>query len=391
MALDLEKHLVAKANEAYEPLTVNFELTPLCNMHCDMCFIRMSKQETDSLGGLKKGEAWLEIARQLQSMGTLFILLTGGEPMSHPDFDRIYTELRRMGFILTLNTNGTLITEEMCRETFREKPRRMNVTLYGANADTYERLCHHRQGFDQTIRGLELLKKYDIDTKINFSMTQANEQDYDAMMDIAASLGFPVVSNSYMAPDLRTTCGRSCLTPIMRLPAKTAAHLECRFYQYRMKEEFREYVQNSIFKAEKQKVSKEGYMLNCRAGRSSMWIDWRHHITPCVMMEAPSVDLPTGTTYPAYFGDGDFSQVNLENVRVASNEVLTPGDVSSAWQWLVKECVQLPTIDDCAGCNLQHICQVCYAAAYHEKRRCGSVDYLCQMASGLLQELKAAH
>ncbi len=389
MALDLEKHLVAKANEAFEPLTANFELTPLCNLHCDMCFIRMSKQETDRLGGLKSGASWLEIARQLQSMGTLFILLTGGEPMSHPDFAEIYTHLRRMGFILTLNTNGTLITEEMCRETFREKPRRMNVTLYGSSADTYERLCHNRQGFAQTLHGLELLKKHEIDTKINFSMTQANKDEYDEMMRIAAEFGFPVVSNSYMTPDLRTTCGRECQTPLMRLHAGDAGRLECRYYQYRMKDEYKTYAQNAIFKAEKQQAPKEGYTLNCRAGRSSMWIDWRHHITPCVMMEAPSVDLPSGATYPAYHDVGGFAEVDMENVRHASATVLNGGDVPSAWQWIVKECLALPPIEDCAGCGLRHICQVCYASAFHEKKRCGSVDYLCDMAKGLLEGLRS--
>ena len=50
-----------------------------------------------------------------KTWGTLFILLTGGEPMLYPHFKELYTRLREMGFILTLNTNGTLIDNEMVR------------------------------------------------------------------------------------------------------------------------------------------------------------------------------------------------------------------------------------------------------------------------------------
>ena len=200
MSLELEKHLVARANEAFEPLTANFELTPLCNLHCDMCFVRLTRQQVDERGGLHDANSWLDIARQLQQMGTLFILLTGGEPMLHPEFHRIYTTLRSMGFIITLNTNGTMITEEMCRDTFREKPRRVNVTLYGSSADTYGRLCHNRKGYERTVSALRLLRKYDIDTKLNLSMVRENSNDYDDIMALAHELGIPVVSNSICSP-----------------------------------------------------------------------------------------------------------------------------------------------------------------------------------------------
>ena len=387
MALDLEKHLVAKANEAFQPLTVNFELTPVCNFNCEMCFISMSRQETEAFGGIKSADSWIAIAQQLQQMGTLFILLTGGEPMLHPEFDRIYTTLRSMGFILTLNTNGTMITEEMCRETFKEKPRRMNVTLYGTNPDTYERLCHNRNGFEQTMRGLRLLRKYDIDTKINLSMTQINDQEYDELMAIADELGFPVVSNSYMTPDRRKTCGTPCHTLEVRLSAEEAARLDNLFHRYKRGDEYKEFARNAAFKAEEGLPSDEGTTLSCRAGRSSMWIDWQQHITPCVMMEAPYIKFDTGEAHTALIPEAQ-GAADVTAIDAPPIGQVQPGDINAAWQWLVKECLQLPAIDDCKGCRLKHICQVCYAAAIHEKQQYGSLGYLCEMAKGSLKQLK---
>lgn len=380
MSLELEKHLVARANEAFEPLTANFELTPLCNLHCDMCFVRLTRQQVDERGGLHDANSWLDIARQLQQMGTLFILLTGGEPMLHPEFQRIYTTLRSMGFIITLNTNGTMITEEMCRDTFREKPRRVNVTLYGNSADTYGRLCHNREGYERTVSALRLLRKYDIDTKLNLSMVRENNDDYDDIMALADELGIPVVSNSYMFPVQRTLCGRATHVIESRLSAQEAARLNNKFLCYKHEAEYTNFAKQAVFKALNGTPSAEGTTLSCRAGRSSMWVTWQHHITPCAMMDTPCIDLSTGVTQDLDTTTFNRKTGETETSAQPKSTTLPPGDLKAAWKWLTATCQQFPAIEECKGCRLHHICQVCYAAALHELKESGSVNYLCDMA-----------
>ena len=74
----LEKRLVAKAAEAGVPISANFELTPICNLSCEVCFIRTDRKAVEKEGGLRPLEFWLKTAEELRRMGTLFILLTGG-------------------------------------------------------------------------------------------------------------------------------------------------------------------------------------------------------------------------------------------------------------------------------------------------------------------------
>ena len=380
MSLELEKHLVARANEAFEPLTANFELTPLCNLHCDMCFVRLTRQQVDERGGLRDADSWIDIARQLQQMGTLFILLTGGEPMLHPEFQCIYTTLRSMGFIITLNTNGTMITEEMCRDTFREKPRRVNVTLYGNSDDTYGRLCHNREGYERTVSALRLLRKYDIDTKLNLSMVRENSDDYHGIMALADELGIPVVSNSYMFPVQRTLCGRATHVMESRLPAQEAARLENLYLRYKRGAEYTDFAKQAVFKALNGTPSAEGTTLSCRAARSSMWVTWQHHITPCAMMDTPCIDLFTGATQDLDTTAFNRKTGEAETSAHPRSTTLPPGDLKAAWKWLTATCQQFPAIEECKGCRLHHICQVCYAAALHELKESGSVNYLCDMA-----------
>ena len=111
-ALWVEERLCNTATQKRIPLGGSLELLPLCNMNCDMCYVRLGREEMEQKGRIRSGEEWLELANQMRDAGTLFILLTGGEPLLHPDFRRIYCELKKMGMIVTVNSNGTLIDEE---------------------------------------------------------------------------------------------------------------------------------------------------------------------------------------------------------------------------------------------------------------------------------------
>ena len=52
-ATKVEKRLVAKATLTHIPITASFELTPCCNMQCNMCFISMKQTEVQAYGGIK--------------------------------------------------------------------------------------------------------------------------------------------------------------------------------------------------------------------------------------------------------------------------------------------------------------------------------------------------
>ena len=117
-----ERQLFAKAARNHIPLYGVLELLPLCNLNCDMCYVHLSKQEMQSQGGLRSVDEWISFAHQMKDAGTLFLLLTGGEPLLFPQFKELYCALKDMGMILTLNTNGTLINEEWAEFFAKNKP-----------------------------------------------------------------------------------------------------------------------------------------------------------------------------------------------------------------------------------------------------------------------------
>ena len=117
----VSRYLTAKAAAQKIPVTGTFELTSRCNFNCKMCYIH-GMEDMDSL---RKGELsvkeWLSIAEEAKKEGLLFLLLTGGEAMIRDDFMELYEALAQMGFRLVINTNGSLVTDEIL-DLFRRYP-----------------------------------------------------------------------------------------------------------------------------------------------------------------------------------------------------------------------------------------------------------------------------
>ena len=199
----MEKRLIQKAYIKQAPINGSLELLPLCNMNCDMCYVRLSKAEMEQKGRLRTKEEWISLAHQMKDAGTLFLLLTGGEPLLFPEFKELYKELQNMGMILTINSNGTLINEEWADFFAKYKPRRINITLYGADDQAYGKLCHYPAGFQKTVNAIRMLRDREIDVKINGSITSKNEEDIKKILDIAKQYDAAVNLDTYMYPASR--------------------------------------------------------------------------------------------------------------------------------------------------------------------------------------------
>ena len=158
----LVEYLHRKAEFTKTPISGTFELSPLCNMDCKMCYIKMSKEKQESIARLRTKEEWIELAQKAKERGLLFLLLTGGEPFLVKDFKELYIELHKMGFCISINSNGTMIDEDVIEWLKHYPPMRINMTLYGASDETYGRLCNNPKGFTQVTKAISLLKENNI-------------------------------------------------------------------------------------------------------------------------------------------------------------------------------------------------------------------------------------
>lgn len=357
-ATTVERMLLAQAKRSCTPANGSIELLPLCNMNCDMCYVRLSREEMECQGRMRTAEEWLEIGRQMKEAGVLFLLLTGGEPFLYPDFKRLYLGLKQMGMILTINTNGTLIDEELADFFAKNKPRRINITLYGTDEETYINLCHYPEGYERTLRGIRLLRERGVDVKVGGSLTQANQSGLDRLLDVERELGIPVRVDTYMMPATRER--ELPFNMQSRLGPEEAARARIHALKREMGTElFQQYVQQSVYRADHPEPSEAvpGHM-SCMAGQCSFTINWQGEMRPCVMLSEPAVSV---------FEVGFYA----------------------AWKQLVEETGKILLNAKCTVCHMRHLCRTCAASALLETGSYDGVpEYMCRYAEESLRLLR---
>ncbi|MFC1857287.1 radical SAM protein [Thermodesulfobacteriota bacterium] len=135
----------------------DLEITARCNNNCRHCYInlpagdKLAKEKELSFEELK------EIADEAVSLGALWCLITGGEPLLREDFFDIYLYLKRKGLLVSLFTNATLITDEHIRLFKKYPPRDIEVSVYGVTKETYESVTRSPGSYSAFTRGLDLL------------------------------------------------------------------------------------------------------------------------------------------------------------------------------------------------------------------------------------------
>jgi len=187
-----ELHRIAAVRK--QPINGVFELTSRCNLFCRMCYIRHSASDMFQREKELSSDAWRSLARQAVDNGMVFLLLTGGEVFLRSDFFEIYESLTRMGLIITLFTNGTLITEAIAERLAQAPPSRTEITLYGATALTYEVVTGVPGSYARCCKGIEALVKQHVPLVLKTTVTRQNVNEVEAMQQMAHNWNLPFYS-----------------------------------------------------------------------------------------------------------------------------------------------------------------------------------------------------
>ncbi len=169
------------------PLQGTLEITPRCNNRCVHCYVTHCPVEPDRAE--LSYEEYCHLLDQLAEAGCLWLLITGGEPMVRRDFIDIYTYAKKKGFIIVLFTNGTLITPEIADSLRCWRPKTVEITMYGATRETYERVTGVPGSFDRAIHGIELLVERRISLVIKAMALTLNRHEIGDIKKYAQKLG----------------------------------------------------------------------------------------------------------------------------------------------------------------------------------------------------------
>lgn len=362
----LSDYMFSKACNAGIPLSGTFELSPLCNFACRMCYVRKTAKEVAAHSrSMMTLEQWLDIAHQARKKGMLFLLLTGGEPFLWPDFWKLYEELIRMGFLVSINTNGSMIDEAAIRRLRKMPPKRINITLYGASDAAYERLCCAKGIFSRVDGAITGLKKAGIQVKLNCSLTPDNICDLKEMIAYAEKQLLILDTVTYMFPPVRRNPAMTGKNE--RFSPKEAAQYRLNIYRLQnSREQYIAYLKDILNGCvsppglDENCIDPTDGKIRCRAGKACFWVTWDGWMTPCGMMPEPKIDLQKQM----------FDEAWTALMDVSSEQVLS---------------------GVCAKCPNQKLCHSCAAMAYAETGSISGIPaYLCETVDELRRQARDA-
>ncbi len=358
----ISRYLHGKGRALGLPIGGNFELTARCNFDCPMCYVHLKQEDVDAQGKELTTQQWIDIAREARDMGMIFVLLTGGEPFVRKDFFEIYGAMKKMGLLISINSNGSMLQGSVLERLLEDPPFRVNISLYGGCPETYQNMCG-QDAFTRVVENIRRLKEAGVDVRINLSITPYNCQDLEKIYSIAQELQVHVKAASYMYPPIRVN-GQQFGTG-NRLNPEDAAQQAVNWDLLRFTpEEFAARAENmralaAVEPSECPTELEDG--VRCRAGSSSFWLTWDGRMLPCGMMPWPE-------TRPLEVG---FRQ---------------------AWETLRAETAKIKAPAECSGCPKKEVCTACAAVRVTETGSFEEVPrYLCRHTDALVEKTWAAY
>jgi radical SAM protein with 4Fe4S-binding SPASM domain len=163
------------------PLSFDLEITARCNLYCRHCYINLPSNDPQA----RSGELTLweidAIADQAVSLGAIWVLLSGGEPLLRDDFPEIYLSLKRKGLLVSVFTNATLVRDEHIDLFRKYPPRDIEVTVYGASPETYERVTRRPGSFAAFLSGLDRLLESGVKVRLKAMALRSNYHELPAI------------------------------------------------------------------------------------------------------------------------------------------------------------------------------------------------------------------
>jgi radical SAM protein with 4Fe4S-binding SPASM domain len=262
------------------------DFTNRCNLRCIHCYVGSARYRSGSGRGEMAKDEVLAILDEIRDAGCLHFLITGGEPLLRADFRDVYEHAKRIGLIVTVFTNGTLITGEVLDLFADLPPCAVEISLYGATAETYEKITGVGGSFAACIKGIEGLTGIGVNLTLKTMQMSLNNHEFFEIERMARAYGAKFRFDAALFP--RFDGDRSPLS--LRLSAEEAVSREFTDKRLRQwKEFFRR--RAGIRLGEK--------LYRCGAAVSSFHIDAEGHLLPCIMARNFRYDLLGGS-----FADG---------------------------------------------------------------------------------------
>ena len=262
----------ARAHRNRIPVSATLELTGRCNLRCQHCYLGNQDEQHARHAEERSTAAVKASLQEWVDAGCLYLLITGGDPMMRDDFAEIYRFACELGLLVTVFCDGILVDQAII-DLFREfPPRKVEISIYGAIAETYELVTRVPRSHAEAWEGIDLLCRNGIRVGLKTVLLTLNEHELDAMEAQAKERGLPFRYDAAVFPCLPVNSNEPLDLRVS--PEKVVAH------DLATPKRRQQWV-DKMEQTRKQPESDRLY--SCGAGATGFYADPFGNFSPCLM------------------------------------------------------------------------------------------------------------
>lgn len=283
--------------------SVLVELTYRCNLDCYFCY-----NDLDLKGVPLSTAQYFRFFEDLREMQVLYLILTGGEPLAHPDFMALGRKARELGFVVRIKSNGHALRGKLARSIKEEiDPYLIEVSLHGARPETHDRQTRVPGSFERLMANLEEMLAVGLRVKLNSTLTAYNEGEIAEMFAIADRLGVRLQFDPEVTPrddgdgsPLSITASSEGLRRLFRLERERAERARARAGEPDSPEVLRQTDDFMLTPAGEK---------HCGAGSAGIAVDPYGNVYPCVQWRRPAGNLHQSSIQQIWAGSATLAEV----------------------------------------------------------------------------------
>ncbi len=277
------RDLNRKAAQMRIPLSGSLDLTHRCNLRCVHCYAGPQRASHKMRRPEMTTDQTISIIDEITGAGCLNFLITGGEPLLRGDFPEIYGRAKMNGLLVTVFTNGTLITDGILELFHDLPPQAVEISLYGATAETYERITGVRGSYERCVSGIRRLLDRGLNVKLKTILMTINHHEFFDIQGMAEDLGVKFRFDAAIFPRFNGD-----KTPLMlRVPPEEAIEKE-----FADEDKVRQWAD---FYERFGGIPATDALYQCGAGMTTFHVDPYGNLQPCLMVTDLHYNLLSGS------------------------------------------------------------------------------------------------
>ncbi len=178
-----DSYLINSEKNKLKIVRADISLIDDCNLNCKYCYAFESSPSKSFISG----DDWINLLDKLYLEGLRVVIISGGEPMLHPDFKNLIEYAARK-FIVELNTNGTLINRETAEWLAAQNLQSVLISLDSIISTHHDEMRGYGTKV-KAINAINFLRESGVPVRISTTLLNDNVDEITPLQKFADKVG----------------------------------------------------------------------------------------------------------------------------------------------------------------------------------------------------------